>query len=1142
MDWLLGGDGWPAGHLPPAPGRPPPSAARRASATRQSCMGGLLSPLGDALLSQDLAEPGMLVVHESVLSCSSAAPQRPGQGLVVAGQLRMALQRAPRIRHLPYASAHPFPIFGRWLLTAGVPLRPVTRDNPGEMGGRVASPTFVGRVEELQALETSRVRAADGEPAVVLVGGEAGVGKTRLIAELTARCAADGTRVLAGGCVPVGEGALPYAPIVEALRVLLGDVGVGAVRELVGPSWPELARLLPGLGEPARGGPPSQAAQSRLFELLLGLLGRLGEQAPLVLVIEDLHWADRSTRDLLAFLVRNLRRERILVVVTYRNDEPGQQRLGPYLAELDRSGPIQRLELPRLDEAQTMAQLVGILGAAPAADLVDSLFVRSEGNPFFTEELLAVVRAGSAELPATLRDLLRGRIQTLPERAQQVLAMVAVAGRRVPHRLLAAVAGQDDEQLDGALRAAVAGQLLVTRPGQDGYDVRHALLREVIDADLLPGERARLHTALAHTLADLLESGELDWSGSAAEVAVHWDRAGDLPKALAWSVRGGGEADGLYAYTEASHHYGRALELWDRVTDAKTHAGVDHVEVLQGAARAANACSDHDRALALIDQALREVDAVLEPIRAGLLHECRGVYLMVTRDLDSRFAALREAVRLIPTDTPSKERTQVLTSYADALILAGRNDEARAASEEAVAIARQLGAERELSRALTLLGWAQATPGPFEADVASRREVGLTSLREACQLAEEYADPELLAHAYGWLGEILMEIGRLEDAVEVSLSGRDRVRRLGLAGYGPDTFLLANAVEALYKLGRWEEANELANQALAKTRSPLASETPLPPLLAAAMVEVGRGEFSAAEAHLAAIKARSLAGVADLAREYTALLAELRLWQGRLQEARAAVQDGLDRVADTDEQMRSGRLLCLGMRVEADQAELGRARHDPDDVNAAIRAANALATRAAAKAPNPLVPDATTILTTPAVVALWEAERSRLDGQSDPSHWQQAATAWLALGRPYPAAYAQWRQAEALLATKAPRAQAEEPLRAAHAVAVRLGAAPLRRELELLAQRGRVRLEAATEPSPATAEAPSTSASLGLTTREAEVLALLAEGRTNRQIGETLFITPKTASVHVSRILAKLGVTGRGEAAAVAHRLGLDKP
>jgi predicted ATPase len=236
----------------------------------------------------------------------------------------MAPQRVPRIRHLPYANARRFPIFGRWRLTAAVSLRPVARDNRGEMGGRVQSPAFIGRGEELQLLEAARVRAADGDPAVVLVGGEAGVGKTRLVAELIGRYGTDGTRVLVGGCVPVGDGALPYAAIVDALRALLADLGVTAVRGLVGPAWPELARLLPALGEPDRTVLPNQTAQARLFELLLGLLGRLGEQAPLVLVVEDLHWADQSTRDLLAFLVRNLRRERVLLVVTYRNDEPGQ--------------------------------------------------------------------------------------------------------------------------------------------------------------------------------------------------------------------------------------------------------------------------------------------------------------------------------------------------------------------------------------------------------------------------------------------------------------------------------------------------------------------------------------------------------------------------------------------------------------------------------------------------------------------------------------------------------------------------------------------------------------------------------------------------------------------------------------------------
>jgi len=525
------------------------------------------------------------------------------------------------------------------------------------MGGRVASRTLVGRVEELQVLEAARGRAAAGEPAVVLVGGEAGVGKTRLMAELTSRHVPDGTRVLVGGCVPVGDGALPYAPIVEILRALVADVGAGAVRELVGPSWPELARLLPALGAPEAGPAGQAAAQARLFELLLGLLARLGEQAPLVLVVEDLHWADRSTRDLLAFLVRNLRRERLLLVVTYRNDEPGQQRLGPYLAELDRSGRVERIDLARLDQAQTVAQLVGILGAVPAADLVDGVFARSEGNPFFTEELLAVVRSGSDELPATLRDLLRGRAAALPDRARQVLAVVAVAGREVSHWLLAAVVGQDDRALVEALRAAVTSQLLVTTPGGDGYQVRHALLREVIDADLLPGERARLHADLAQALTERPELPDGPPAVATAEVAAHWDAAGEPTRALPARIQAGLAADRARAFPEAQRHYERALELWEQVTDPGRAAGLDQAELLTRTADAASASGRSQRGAVLLTEALGQLDPASYPMRAALLFMRLGDELWAAGDEEACLAALEEGVRILPVE-PSAERAE----------------------------------------------------------------------------------------------------------------------------------------------------------------------------------------------------------------------------------------------------------------------------------------------------------------------------------------------------------------------------------------------------------------------------------------------------------------------------------------------------
>jgi DNA-binding CsgD family transcriptional regulator/tetratricopeptide (TPR) repeat protein len=991
------------------------------------------------------------------------------------------------------------------------------------MGGRVASPTLVGRVEELELLEAARGRAADADPAVVLVGGEAGVGKTRLIAELTSRCVTEGTRVLSGGCVPVGDGALPYAPIVEALRTLLGDVGVGAVRELVGPSWPELARLLPALGEP-EAGPAGQAAQARLFELLLGLLGGLAERAPLVLVVEDLHWADRSTRDLLAFLVRNLRRERVLVVVTYRNDEPGQQRLGPYLAELDR-GRVERIELSRLDQVQTGAQLVGILGAAPAADLVDGVFARSEGNPFFTEELLAVVRAGSGELPATLRDLLRGRVQALPDHARQVLAVVAVAGRRVPHPLLAAVAGLSDAQLDQALRAAVANQLLVTRPREDGYDVRHALLREVIDADLLPGERARLHAGLARTLTERPELADGPPALAAAQLAAHWDQAEEPTRALPARVQAGQAAERAHAFPEAQRHYERALELWEQVTEPGRAAGLDQVELLTRTADAASASGRSQRALALLTTALDLLDPASDPVGTALLHMRLGGERWAIGDEPACLAAFEEAVRILPAE-PSAERARVLAEYAQSLMLAGPLRDAVGRAEEALVVARAVGARAEEGHALDILGSCTLDIGYLE---------------RARRIAEEVGNAEGIVRAYLNLGAVLALDGREREALDVVRRGLAVARELGLE-QAMGSFLTVNLAATLFNLGDWEDCDRTLAEALEReTTAAFALHS------VKGELEVGRGDFQSASHHLEL--AKQLNPAPSRAAGPLASLAELAIWQGRHDDARAAVDEAM-RVL---EQFQAGDdgldlelkllvlLFCvLGLRAAADRAELARAQRSAVGVDEAHRRAESLVAtvtsmtgrQGQAAATEPWMACYT---------ALAQAEWSRLAGRPDPEAWQRAAKHWERLERRYAAGYARFRQAEALLAARAPRAQIQPVLRAAHQTTVALGAAPLRREIELLANRGRLHLQEQPATAPAPETSPSPTASFGLTRREEEVLALVAAGRTNRQIGGELFITEKTASVHVSRILATLGVAGRGEAAAVAHRLGLDR-
>jgi DNA-binding CsgD family transcriptional regulator/tetratricopeptide (TPR) repeat protein len=995
------------------------------------------------------------------------------------------------------------------------------------MGGRVASPTFVGRVEELQALETSRVRAADGEPAVVLVGGEAGVGKTRLVAELTSRWHADdGTRVLAGGCVPVGDGALPYAPIVEALRALVADVGVNEVRGLVGRSWPELARLLPALGEPDRTILSDQAAQARLFELVLGLLGGLGEQAPLVLVVEDLHWADRSTRDLLAFLVRNLRRERVLLVVTYRNDEPGQQRLGPYLAELDRSGRVERIELLRLDRVETGAQLAGILGAPPASDLLDGVFARSEGNPFFTEELLAAVRVGSGALPATLRDLLRGRVQALPQRSLDLLAVVAVAGRRVPHRLLARVAGLDEPDLVDALRVVVDHQLLVTRPGEDGYEFRHALLGEVVDADLLPGQRARLHAGYARALTDQPELAGAPLAVAAAELAAHWDAAGEPTRALPAWVAAGLAAEHARAFAEARQHFARALELWGQVPDPGRLAGLDRVDLLARTADVAACTGAVKRAVELLEDALAEVDRAVEPVRAAVLLGRLGDHRWVAGDEAGALAAFEQAERLLVGKPPSAERARVLATHAYALLLSLRSEEARPRCEEAVTVARAVGARAEEARGMRVLAGCLGSLGDEERAIA----LGL----EARRIAEEVGDAETVMSTYVIVDSSLGLLGRERDALDDAQQGYQHARELGLE-HAMGSYVAVNVVNSLLDLGRWAECEQLARELLAgDTWDAFGRHRALGLLL------TRRGEFAEARDHL------------QLARRLSPSFfggstwwgpVELALWEGRHDEAGAAVAEGLRWCAERDPDgtllQRTSRWYALALRLEADRAERAAARRAPEEVAAARRrAAPVLATLdrlAAAPTPQAGYPWVTGQL------LLARAEQSRLEGRSDPERWQAAAAAWERQEHPFEAAYARFREAEALLAGGGSRPHAEQAIRRAHGTAVTLGAEPLRREIELLAQRGRLRLQEEIDMMAAPEVPSSPAASLGLTRREVEVLALVAEGRTNRQIGQALFITPKTASVHVSRILAKLGVTGRGEAAAIAHRLGLDQ-
>ena len=460
------------------------------------------------------------------------------------------------------------------------------------------SPVFVGRRDEIASLAALLDRAGEGEPGFAIVAGEAGVGKTRLVTELAGRAGGSGFAVLAGHCVELGAEGLPLAPLIDALRTLARTTAPDELAEVLGPARRGLGRLLPELDPGAllaqdQGAEPAADGiqVSQLLELVLGLLGRLSARRPLLLILEDLHWADQSTRELVAFLIRSLGGVRVVLLATYRSDELNRRHpLRPLIASWERLRTVQHVELRRFEPGEVAAQLSAILAAEPAAGLVDLVFDRSGGNAYLVEELAGVVRGGGdpADLPPSLADVLLSRVDALSAGAQRLLRTAAVAGRSVPDKLLAEVAGVGDAEFYAGLREAVESHLLVVDHTGRGYTFRHALTRDAVYEDMLPGERGGLHAAYGEALTR--EPGLAgDDAAVPAALAHHWYAALDLPRALPASIAAARHAVTSFAPAEAQRHLERALEIWPRVPDAEQRTGVDQAEVASLAGEAAYA-------------------------------------------------------------------------------------------------------------------------------------------------------------------------------------------------------------------------------------------------------------------------------------------------------------------------------------------------------------------------------------------------------------------------------------------------------------------------------------------------------------------------------------------------------------------------
>ena len=987
------------------------------------------------------------------------------------------------------------------------------------MGARVTSPVLVGRRDELRVLGGVLDRAAVGEFAVAVIGGEAGIGKTRLSMLAGERARQRGFTVLIGGCLDIGESTVPYAPLLEALRQLWAEFDSDALTEVLGPASAELGSLLPELGPPMAA--DAAPGAGRVFELLRGVLQRLAERQPVLVIIEDLHWADNATRDLLRYLSRNLHAPAALII-TYRSEElPQRYPVRKLVADLHRHPGCQHLQLPPLTGTELHELAGAILGHPAAPDVVRELAARAQGNPFYAEELLAA-RDQGMQIPEVLRNLLLLRVAELGPDVRGVLRIAAVGGTRVPHELLAAVAGEPDTALTGLLRTAVEHHVLTVPPATGGYLFRHALLREVVYEDLLPGERRALHTAFATALAGRGGGASpAERAGELGQLAYHWDAGGHPAEALLASVQAGLAAEAASAPGDAERHYDRALQLWDQAPQAAARSPLDRHALLRRAAQTAHVAGDYPRAIALIGEALAATDPDREPLQASALLTFLGYSHHAAGDIDSAEAAYDAALAAASPGPASPERASALESKGHVLMLRDRNHDAIDAARQALADAKQANAPATQARALNVLGTALCHLGHFTE--------GLACLDRAQQIAAEAGDQATLLWTRGNAADALFDAGQASESARAAAETLPMARAMGAAtNYG--VYFAARGAEALAWLGQWQAARQLLGELLALDPPP---GSRCRPLLTSGLLRFWQGDFDTARAELtlALDGHKTVPAPATCAYARQALIAAA---DHRFDAARAAVQAGLGWCAGTDGPAQITRMCQTGITVEAERAaattraRVGNAAAADGTAATLIHRARGAATSGAA----------THMPIVQAELATAEAEWSRLHDRhgGSPDRWREAATHWEKLSFPHPAAYARRRLAEALLHSAEGASAAARELAAACDTATMLGAGPLLHSIQALAERARIPL-----PGPAAAQqtGPQTGQAGGLTQRERQVLTLLADGLSNRRIAQVLFISEKTVSVHISHILAKLGVTNRTEAAAAARRINI---
>lgn len=952
---------------------------------------------------------------------------------------------------------------------------------------------FVGRGAELAVFARAIADSRNGLPSVLLVGGDAGIGKSTLVAQAALQA---GVALYVGRCMPMGGDVVALGPVPDLLRQVRRSIpdtiaDTASVAELY--AW-----FSPGSGD----SPAKRPGVGDLFISVLDLISRLGASEAVIVVIEDLHWADATTWDLFEYLARNLIDEHVVLVGTYRTNDAG---VGPpqrhRLAELSRLAGSHPIRLAGLADDAVAAWVSTLIGASATKALVDDVVARGQGNPFFTGELVAAHVAGDA-IPAVLSDLISADVACLDPSARQVVDAVAVIGRGTDHELLAIVADVDPRAVEAAVRAALDSQLLVV--DHDTYRFRHALIGEVVYAEILPPRRVRLHRRMAEAVR-MHVTGGIEGGDQAGELAFHLDRAGDAGAAFV-ALLAAADAAEKAAPGTALGHLERALELWDVVGEPA--GGVRRSDRLWQAAEIASATTGSERAVEL---ARAGFELGPPPQGEAWGHERLGRYLWSSGRLDeSRREYERAAAALGDHDGP--QAALVFAGLGQAELMAGRYESAEQWCRRAITAA--------VSADVDALAWSMANR--IRGIVASHLgdvSAGVDLCRDALDAAPTAQARNLAATSYCIA---LFNAGRTQDGVNVAFDSIADGQRAGVGvGLGG-----ALAAEGLTRLGKWHEAEAVLAQHVAPAPL-LAGALRARIARAGAVLAARRGDSTRARTLLADALSHPVDGSHQLFLDMAA--ADIHLALGDYSDAAAAAERGWASTP-VDVLLWSARLTMLSIAATVEQSLDARAARQPIDIagtrDRLRQRLDAVRDEADSRVTNPPGPE------TCAYLAHAAGDITRLT-TSDPDAWADAARAWDTFGDRWWIAVAQLHEAEASASAGA-AARAAAVLRDAHGVASELGALALVARAEEISRRTRISLD-----EPTRVDLDDTSISrLGLTPREVEVLTLVSAGRTNRQIGEELFVSEKTASVHVSNILRKLGVSSRIDAAAIAQRLG----